>query len=149
MLEILEQSGASWPSVPGAATPWSTHVRPRQRKRLFHFDIGEPDSRYPYMLSLSQHDAEVLLIEQLERMGICHRAAAAPERAAPGRASACGQWSATPRTENEEIRADWLVGCDGAHSTDATCWGYRIAGSTYSTSATDRCASTAAAPCGR
>ena len=116
-LEILEQMGIVAPFLERGKPLHTLSMYDRDMKRLFHFDIGEPDSRYPYMLSLSQHDTEVLLIEQLERMGIAIERLLRLSELHQDAHGVRAVVRHAERTENEEIRADWLVGCDGAHST--------------------------------
>jgi 2-polyprenyl-6-methoxyphenol hydroxylase-like FAD-dependent oxidoreductase len=89
----------------------------QEMNRLFHISIGELDSRYPFMLSLSQHETERLLIEHLAALGIPierrMRLAALrqDEQQVIARVYRAGS------EEGEELRSAWLVGCDGAYST--------------------------------
>ena len=130
-LEILEQMGIVAPFLERGKPLHTLSMYDRDMKRLFHFDIGEPDSRYPYMLSLSQHDTEVLLIEQLERMGIAIERLLRLSELHQDAHGVRAVVRHAERTENEEIRADWLVGCDGAHSTVRHLLGLSYRGSTY------------------
>jgi len=130
-LEILEQLGIVEPFLARGKPLHTLSMYSQDCKRLFHFQIGEPDSVYPFMLSLSQHDTEVLLIEQLERFGVHIER---QTRLVDLRQDIDGVSAYVQRASDgseDSIRTRYLVGCDGVHSTVRQLLGIEYGGSTY------------------
>jgi 2-polyprenyl-6-methoxyphenol hydroxylase-like FAD-dependent oxidoreductase len=80
-----------------------------------HVKMDSAPSPYPYALMLPQSDTERLLEERLQRLGV------SVERSTEATALAIGAEGveATLRRADggeETVHADWLAGCDGAHS---------------------------------
>jgi 2-polyprenyl-6-methoxyphenol hydroxylase-like FAD-dependent oxidoreductase len=80
-----------------------------------HVKMDSVASPYPYALMLPQSDTERLLEERLQRLGV------SVERSTEVTAVTIGadNVEATLRRADggeETVRADWLAGCDGAHS---------------------------------
>jgi 2-polyprenyl-6-methoxyphenol hydroxylase-like FAD-dependent oxidoreductase len=80
-----------------------------------HVKMNSAPSPYPYALMLPQSDTERLLEERLQRLGV------SVERSTEATALAIGAEGveATLRradSREETVHADWLAGCDGAHS---------------------------------
>ena len=80
-----------------------------------HVKMDSVASPYPYALMLPQSDTERLLEERLQRLGV------SVERSTEAIALAIGAdgVQATLRRvdgREETVQADWLAGCDGAHS---------------------------------
>jgi 2-polyprenyl-6-methoxyphenol hydroxylase-like FAD-dependent oxidoreductase len=101
-------------------------------RRIAHVVMSELDAPYPYPLSLPQRDTEQILAEALARHGITVERKV---RLARFSADADGV-SVVLVHENdggreEESRAAWLLGCDGAHSTVRAGLGMELEGSTY------------------
>ncbi len=130
-LEILEQLGIVAPFLAAGKPLHMLSMYSQECKRLFHFQVGEPDSIYPFMLSLSQHDTEVLLIEQLERFGVRieRQTRLVDLRQDIDGVSAYVQRSSD--SSEDSIRARYLVGCDGMNSTVRQLLGIEYSGSTY------------------
>jgi 2-polyprenyl-6-methoxyphenol hydroxylase-like FAD-dependent oxidoreductase len=85
-------------------------------KRIGHINLAGIDSFYPYALMLPQSKTEELLETHLESLGI------RVERhvALVGFTDTGGAVTATLRGADgrqESLQSEWLVGCDGAHST--------------------------------
>ena len=59
-LELLEQLGIVEPFLQQGRPLHTLSMYTPDRKRLFQFQVGEPDSLYPYMLSLPQRETELL-----------------------------------------------------------------------------------------
>jgi 2-polyprenyl-6-methoxyphenol hydroxylase-like FAD-dependent oxidoreductase len=86
------------------------------RKRIVHFLFDRLESRYNYALMLPQDETEVLLSRHLESLGVkversvelCAIRQDADSVTATLRLADGGE---------ERCRAEYLVGCDGAHST--------------------------------
>jgi len=80
-----------------------------------HVKMDSVASPYPYALMLPQSDTERLLEERLQRLGV------SVERSTEATALTIGadRVEATLRRADgreETVHADWLAGCDGAHS---------------------------------
>jgi 2-polyprenyl-6-methoxyphenol hydroxylase-like FAD-dependent oxidoreductase len=81
------------------------------------FDIGADDTAFPFLLFLSQAETEAVLGEHLAEAGVVlERGVTFESFTQDGdgrlRCSLLG-----PGGDREELRARWLVGCDGARST--------------------------------
>lgn len=103
----------------------------REMARIFHIGVGELGSTYPFMLSLPQRDIEFLLLMHLTRMGVeveYQRSLldlTQNERGVSARVQRLGS------DEHDVIDADWLVGCDGAHSAVRSALGLCFCASVY------------------
>jgi 2-polyprenyl-6-methoxyphenol hydroxylase-like FAD-dependent oxidoreductase len=85
------------------------------QKRVGHISMGSIDSPYPYGLMIPQADTEHLLEGYLGELGV------AVERSVEVAALTVGGDGAEavlkrPGAADEIVTADWVVGCDGAHS---------------------------------
>ena len=81
-----------------------------------HLDITTVDSLYPYVLMLPQSETERLLENHLERLGIRvdrQVEVTAFTRGDDGVASVLHHVDG----REETLESEWLIGCDGAHST--------------------------------
>lgn len=80
------------------------------------FDFGVDDTAYPYLLFLSQAETERILSNHLTRQGVALERGV--ELCELNRADDTSTCVLRHRDGREEIvRADYVVGCDGAHST--------------------------------
>jgi 2-polyprenyl-6-methoxyphenol hydroxylase-like FAD-dependent oxidoreductase len=84
-------------------------------KPVGRVDMGMVDSPYPYAMMIPQSETERLLEERLQELGVT------VERSVEATAIADeGDGTRTrlkgPDGQEKEVLADWLVGCDGAHS---------------------------------
>jgi 2-polyprenyl-6-methoxyphenol hydroxylase-like FAD-dependent oxidoreductase len=79
-------------------------------------DVGRADTRFPYILFVSQSDTEAVLTEHLEAEGIKveRRVELVEFREEPAGAICVLRDSGG---HEERIRASYMAGCDGAHST--------------------------------
>ncbi|WP_328673674.1 FAD-dependent monooxygenase [Streptomyces sp. NBC_00322] len=105
------------------------HV-PGRVLRLPLFDIGCTDTPYPYLLFLSQAETEAVLGAHLAERGV------AVERGTVLRDLSPQDTYVTCRLshgdeECETVRARFVVGCDGAHSTVRGLAGIGFVGSAY------------------
>jgi 2-polyprenyl-6-methoxyphenol hydroxylase-like FAD-dependent oxidoreductase len=91
--------------------------------------LDDIDSPYPYALMIPQSDTERVLEEQLAKRGVkVERTVALESFTDQG-----NQVQAVLRKasgESETLTADWLVGCDGAHSTVRHGLGFTFDGTT-------------------
>jgi 2-polyprenyl-6-methoxyphenol hydroxylase-like FAD-dependent oxidoreductase len=104
-------------------------------RRLFHLDFSHIDSRYRYVLLISQAETERILREELARRGVSVERgveliafAQADSHAQPGRS---GGVSAILRHGDgtlEELDASYLIDAEGAHSIVRTSLGLEFRG---------------------
>src|SRR6266851_7234852 len=91
--------------------------------------VDKTDSPYPYALMIPQSDTERVLEERLEKQGVkVERNVALESFTDQG-----NQVQAVLRKasgESETLTADWLVGCDGAHSAVRHGLGFTFDGTT-------------------
>lgn len=94
-------------------------------------ELGNIDSPYPYFMSLSQRETELLLAEHLEKHhGVRIERNVTLEgfsQDASGVHAKLGHIDGS----TEELQVPWLFGCDGAHSTVRKTLGLPFEGSTY------------------
>ncbi len=98
-------------------------------EQIGHVDLSKVDSPYPFVLLIQQSETERLLEEQLATFGV------KVERQVELKAfeqSADGVTSSLAHADGseEKIETQWLIGCDGAHSTVRHALGMTFEGST-------------------
>lgn len=98
-------------------------------EQIGHVDLSKVDSPHPFVLLIQQSETERLLEEQLATFGV------KVERQVELKAfeqSADGVTSALAHADGseEKIETQWLIGCDGAHSTVRHALGMTFEGST-------------------
>src|SRR6202789_367589 len=115
-LELLDRgdSGAA-PFVEAGFKVHGVDIVSADRRVVGHVKMDSVPSPYNYALMLPQSDTERLLEERLQRLGV------SVERSTEATALEIGAdgVEATLRRVNdqeEKVHADWLGGCDGAHS---------------------------------
>lgn len=99
------------------------------RERLATLDVRSVDSPHPYALMIAQSETERLLAEHLDRLG----GRVEREVELTGFSQDDSGVQATLRHADgtaETIGADWLIGCDGAHSTVRHRLGFAFEGET-------------------
>src|SRR5215211_9150217 len=110
-LEVLDMRGIAEDLVSqGLRVP---AVRPHLGRAQLRLDLNHPESRFPYVLILTQARTERLLETRARALGV--------ELAVKGREGI--------RTE----RADYVMGCDGAHSAVRRLLGVGFVGASYDT----------------
>jgi 2-polyprenyl-6-methoxyphenol hydroxylase-like FAD-dependent oxidoreductase len=96
---------------------------------IARISLDDIDSPYPYALMIPQSDTERVLEEQLAKRGVkVERTVALESFTDQG-----NQVEAVLRKasgESETLTADWLIGCDGAHSTVRHGLGFTFDGTT-------------------
>ncbi len=97
--------------------------------RIAHAAFGMLETRYPFVLGVPQDETERILEEHVARLGV--RVDRNTELVALAQRES--GVSARLRTADrvEEVEADWLLGCDGAHSTVREQLGISFSGATY------------------
>ena len=95
-------------------------------KRLLHVELDELDAPYPMVLDLPQSDTEQIL----ERLAAARGIEVERRTRLTGLAQDEGGVRAT-LDGGKEVRARWLLGCDGAHSTVRRALGIGFEGAPY------------------
>jgi 2-polyprenyl-6-methoxyphenol hydroxylase-like FAD-dependent oxidoreductase len=100
------------------------------RGRIAHVGFGSLDTRYPYVLGVPQDETERILEEHAARLGIAVERNTELVGLTPHLGSGV---SAKLRRGDRtvEVEADWVLGCDGMHSTVRDQLGISFSGSTY------------------
>lgn len=113
-LELLDRAGCTSDFVAAGHKVDAANII-AGGQTIGHVDFTGVDSPYPYALMLPQSDTERLLEEHLGRLGV------KPERQTEvlsfkqdGRCVTAVLRKAD--AQEEVVEADWLIGCDGAHS---------------------------------
>jgi 2-polyprenyl-6-methoxyphenol hydroxylase-like FAD-dependent oxidoreductase len=83
---------------------------------MAHIDISDVASPYPYALMLPQSDTERLLEEHLGRLGV-HTERQTEMTSFTQNESGVRTVLRNADGREEVVETDWLIGCDGAHST--------------------------------
>jgi 2-polyprenyl-6-methoxyphenol hydroxylase-like FAD-dependent oxidoreductase len=131
-LEALDRMGAARALVArGLPLHELSVLAERGQKRVIHFQIDGLDSPYPFMLSIPQHDTEVVLAEHLSSLGGRAERQVHLDSFEQDEAGVTAYLTHMAIGASETVRARWLVGCDGAHSTVRHGLGLEFAGSTY------------------
>ncbi|NES27024.1 NAD(P)-binding protein [Micromonospora terminaliae] len=102
----------------------------RRQRSVPLFDLGLPDTAYPYLLFLSQAETERLLGEYLARLGVgVERGVELVGLDPTGRAAVATLRDRDGRVER--VPARYVVGCDGAHSAVRQFAGIGFEGAAY------------------
>ncbi len=94
-------------------------------------ELGGIDSPYPYFLSLSQRETELLLAKHLERTYDVHIERNVTLEGFTQDADGVLAKLVHLDGSIEEVRVPWILGCDGAHSAVRKTLGLSFEGSTY------------------
>lgn len=106
-------------------------IRTAALENIARVDLGGIDSPYPFLLSLSQRETELILTEHLERAwGLKVERHVALESFTEAENEVIAKLVHDDGT-TEEVRVPWLLGCDGAHSTVRKTLGLPFEGTTY------------------
>jgi 2-polyprenyl-6-methoxyphenol hydroxylase-like FAD-dependent oxidoreductase len=128
-LELLERAGIADELLEDGKKIQQVSVYTDKRS-VAHARIEGLDTRYPYIYSLPQRDTEIVLARCLERTGTVVEHGVRLERfTQDGEGVDATLVHADGRQET--VRASWLVGCDGSHSTVRHALGLPFEGSTY------------------
>ena len=111
-LEIFEDIGALDEALARGRRIHANNVY-ADDKRLLHVELDELDAPYPMVLDLPQSDTE----EILERLAASRGVKVERRTRLTALAQDESGVRATLDDGREEVRARWLLGCDGAHST--------------------------------
>jgi 2-polyprenyl-6-methoxyphenol hydroxylase-like FAD-dependent oxidoreductase len=106
-------------------------VRPQLGRRPLRLSLNHPESRFPYVLIVAQARTEALLKERAQALGVQIDLGAEVVGLRQDHAGVEVVVD-TPEGKRTE-RADYVVGCDGAHSAVRRLSGVGFVGSDYST----------------
>jgi 2-polyprenyl-6-methoxyphenol hydroxylase-like FAD-dependent oxidoreductase len=96
------------------------------------FDLGLPDTAYPYLLFLSQAETERILDEHLTAAGVrVERRVELVDLTDDALAEAAVATLRHPDGSDEPVSVRYVVGCDGAHSTVRRLAGIGFTGGAY------------------
>ncbi|EYF00247.1 FAD-dependent monooxygenase [Chondromyces apiculatus] len=131
-LEVLDNEGVAEELVAwGEPVHGVSCYAPPDPERLYRISLEGIPSPFPYVLSLSQRETEKTLEAQLKRihgLGVERQVRLdAFTQDADGVTAMAVHADGT----REEIRAAYLLGCDGAHSTVREGLGFTLEGKTY------------------
>ncbi len=115
-LELLDRGDrGSTPFVEAGFKVDGVNIVAPEGHLIGHVKMDSVASPYPYALMLPQSDTERLLEERLQRSGVSVERSTEATRLA---IAADGVEATLRRADGrqETVQADWLAGCDGAHS---------------------------------
>ena len=97
--------------------------------RIAHATFGMLDTGYPFVLGVPQDETERILEERVARLGVRVERNTELVSLAQRESGVSARLRAADRVE--EVEPDWVLGCDGAHSTVREQLGISFSGATY------------------
>jgi 2-polyprenyl-6-methoxyphenol hydroxylase-like FAD-dependent oxidoreductase len=97
--------------------------------RIAHAAFGMLETQYPFVLGVPQDETERILEERLAQLGVRVERNTELVSLAQHASSVAARLRTADRVE--EVEADWLLGCDGAHSAVREQLGISFSGATY------------------
>ena len=128
-LELLDRGEGSAPFIDAGFKAHGVNFVAGGGKLIGHVDMDGVQSPYPYALMLPQSDTERLLEERLNKLGVVVERQVEVVRFTHGEAGVKALLRHHDGGE-ENVSADWLLGCDGAHSIVRNSLGVEFAGET-------------------
>jgi 2-polyprenyl-6-methoxyphenol hydroxylase-like FAD-dependent oxidoreductase len=129
-LEVLDDAGLVAPILQRGRPITGVSFFSPTMERVGGFPIGDIDSHYPYLMSLSQRETEIALAEGLVSRGVRIERKTRLESFVQDESGVTAT-IARDDGETEEVRAAHLIGCDGSHSAVRKGLGLPFEGSTY------------------
>jgi 2-polyprenyl-6-methoxyphenol hydroxylase-like FAD-dependent oxidoreductase len=127
-LEWLEQSGMAREFLDRGKKVTKAQIR-LSEKDFYHLSFEEVSSKYPFMLLLPQQETEKILYKQLQAYG--HEVRwGAKFMACRDESDKIYSMLEHPDGNFEEVKTEFLIGCDGARSTVRESSGLQFKGST-------------------
>jgi 2-polyprenyl-6-methoxyphenol hydroxylase-like FAD-dependent oxidoreductase len=128
-LELLDRSGGAAPFVEAGFKVNAVNILNDHGGPMGHLSMQSIHTPYPYALMLPQSETERLLEERLQSFGVTI------ERnvemvSLTNKANAVDVVLRDPAGTEEAVSADWLLGCDGAHSAVRHAIGSAFSGET-------------------
>ena len=97
--------------------------------RIAHVGFASLDTRYPFVLGVPQDETERILEEHVGKLGLPVERNTELVGLAPNGSGVTARLQKDGRIE--EVEADWVLGCDGAHSAVREKLGISFEGGTY------------------
>jgi 2-polyprenyl-6-methoxyphenol hydroxylase-like FAD-dependent oxidoreductase len=114
-LELFDDAGYAKPFLAAGFQAHGAQIS-TGKQIVARVTLDSIDSRYPYAVMIPQSDTERVLEERLEQQGV--KVERTVEfKAFSGTDDKVEATLASAGGGTETVTADWLVGCDGAHST--------------------------------
>lgn len=106
----------------------AVHSRARRGASV---SFGSLESPYPFLLTLGQDETQRILDHHLQRLGVTIERGVTVDSVHQGTDAVELKLSGGGRSDGRCCHADWVVGCDGAHSIVRRCLGMAFEGSDY------------------
>ena len=127
-LELFDQGGYVDPFL-AAGVPAQGAQLSNGKDVVARVSLDSIQSRYPYALMIPQSETERVLEEQLGKRGVKVERTVSLESFAD-KSEGVQAVLRSAKGETETVTADWLIGCDGAHSTVRHGLGFAFEGTT-------------------
>jgi 2-polyprenyl-6-methoxyphenol hydroxylase-like FAD-dependent oxidoreductase len=129
-LEVFHQLGLAeeFLALSHRVDGMTMHTRARRRT---HVNFGKLDSPYPFVLMLGQDQTQRILDQRLEREGIAIERGVEVLGLVQSGDGVDLITEGNGESGEQTLAADWVVGCDGAHSIVRRQLGLRFAGDDY------------------
>jgi len=128
-LELLDRGGGSAPFVNAGFKVLSVNYVAGDGKLMGHVSMESVDSPHPYALMLPQSETERLLEERLRELSVLVERNVEVIRVT-GKDDGVEAVLRHSDGREEAVSADWLLGCDGAHSIVRRTLGVEFVGET-------------------
>lgn len=126
-LQILEEMGIVEPFLKkGCKIECITPMA--QKEILAFFDFSQLDTKYPFILSLEQSETESLLEQRLSSHSLCVERGCELVSFHQTKQEVIATVRDKKSGKEEQIKASFLLGCDGAHSCVRKQLGFKFSG---------------------
>jgi 2-polyprenyl-6-methoxyphenol hydroxylase-like FAD-dependent oxidoreductase len=124
-MEVFDMMGIGQRLLPKTKVIHGVNLH-ADHKRVGHVELDGVESRYPFIYGVSQHDTESMLATRFVELG------GRIERGKKLQEFTESEAGVRARlVDGETIDAQWIVGCDGAHSTVRKACGFTFEGAPY------------------
>lgn len=130
-LECFQDMGVVDEILAHGRTVSGSRIATPELQAIARIELGGIDSPYPYFLSLSQRETELLLAKHLEQTHDVRIERNVTLESYTQDADGVVAQLVHIDGSTEEVRVPWLLGCDGAHSVVRKTLGLPFEGSTY------------------
>jgi len=130
-LELFERAGIADELVAAGVKVHAAKISDGA-ETIAHIGFDGLDTRYSFVLMIPQSETERILEEELAKLGVTVERGV-ELKGFSDKGSSVEALVARPDGSSETICADWLVGCDGAHSTVRHTLGKEFRGNSVDT----------------